>query len=50
MKGQAKPLHGRSPGKRLFAAIVSLCMIVSLLPTMAFAETGVQDSIVITGI
>ena len=49
MKGQAKPLCGRSPAKRLFAAIVSLCMIVSLLPTMAFAETGVQDSIVITG-
>lgn len=49
MKGQAKPLRGRSPGKRLFAAIVSLCMIVSLLPTTAFAEAGVQDSIVITG-
>ncbi len=49
MKGQAKPLHGRSPGKRLFSAIVSLCMIVSLLPTTAFAEAGVQDSIVITG-
>ena len=30
--------------KRLFAAFVSLCMIVSLLPTMAFAEAGVQDS------
>ena len=43
MKGQAKPLRGRSPGKRLFAAIVSLCMIVSLLPTTAFAEAGVQD-------
>lgn len=49
MKGQAKPLRGRSPGKRLFAAIVSLCMIVSLLPTTAFSEAGVQDSIVITG-
>ena len=49
MKGQAKPLRGRSPGKRLFAAIVSLCMIVSLLPTTAFAEAGVQDSIVIAG-
>lgn len=34
--------------KRLFAAIVSLCMIVSLLPTMAFAETGVQDSGIVT--
>ena len=30
--------------KRLFAVFVSLCMIVSLLPTMAFAEVGVQDS------
>lgn len=49
MKGQAKPLRGRSPGKRLFATIVSLCMIVSLLPTTAFSEAGVQDSIVITG-
>ena len=49
MKGQAKPLRGRSPAKRLFAAIVSLCMIVSLLPTTAFAEAGVQDSIVIAG-
>ena len=49
MKGQAKPLHGRSSGKRLFAAIISLCMIVSLLPTTAFAEAGVQDSIVIAG-
>lgn len=29
--------------KRLFAAFVCLCMIVSLLPTMAFAEAGVQD-------
>lgn len=48
MKGQAKPLRGRSPGKRLFAAIVSLCMIVSLLPTMAFAEAGVQDSGIVT--
>lgn len=34
--------------KRLFAAIVSLCMIVSLLPTMAFAEAGVQDSGIVT--
>lgn len=30
--------------KRLFAAFVSLCMIVSMLPTMAFAEAGAQDS------
>ena len=30
--------------KRLFAAFVSLCLIVSMLPTMAFAEVGVQDS------
>lgn len=30
--------------KRLFAAFVSLCLIVSMLPTMAFAEAGVQDS------
>ena len=30
--------------KRLFAVFVSLCMIVSMLPTMAFAEAGVQDS------
>lgn len=35
--------------KRLFAAIVCLCMIVSLLPTTAFAEAGVQDSIMIAG-
>ena len=34
--------------KRLFAAIVSLCMIVSMLPTMAFAEAGVQDSGIVT--
>ena len=34
--------------KRLCAVFVSLCMIVSLLPTMAFAETGVQDSSIIT--
>jgi hypothetical protein len=34
--------------KRLFAAFVCLCMIVSLLPTMAFAETGVQDSGIVT--
>ncbi|WP_462427139.1 S-layer homology domain-containing protein [Anaerotignum lactatifermentans] len=30
--------------KRLFAAFVCLCMMVSLLPTMVFAETGIQDS------
>lgn len=30
--------------KRLFAAFVSLCLIVSMLPTMAFAEAGAQDS------
>ena len=30
--------------KRLFAAFVGLCLIVSMLPTMAFAEAGVQDS------
>ena len=30
--------------KRLFAAFVSLCLIVSMLPTMAFAEAGVQYS------
>ena len=36
--------------KRLCAVFVSLCMIVSLLPTMAFAETGVQDSSIITTI
>ena len=30
--------------KRLFAAFVSLCLIMSMLPTMAFAEAGVQDS------
>ena len=35
--------------KRLFAVFVSLCMIVSLLPTMAFAESGVQDSSMMTG-
>ena len=34
--------------KRLFAAFVCLCMIVSLLPTMAFAEAGVQDSGIVT--
>ena len=34
--------------KRLLSAFVSLCMIVSLLPTMAFAETGVQDSGIVT--
>ena len=35
--------------KRLFAAFVSLCLIVSMLPTMAFAEAGVQDSVIVTG-
>lgn len=30
--------------KRLFAAFVGLYLIVSMLPTMAFAEAGVQDS------
>ena len=34
--------------KRLFAAFVCLCMIVSMLPTMAFAEAGVQDSGIVT--
>ena len=34
--------------KRLFAAVVSLCMIVSLMPTMAFTEAGVQDSGIVT--
>ena len=34
--------------KRLFAAFVSLCMIVSMLPTMAFAEAGAQDSGIVT--
>lgn len=34
--------------KRLFAVFVSLCLIVSLLPTMAFAEAGVQDSGIVT--
>ena len=34
--------------KRLFAAFVSLCMIVSMLPTTAFAEAGAQDSNLIT--
>lgn len=35
--------------KRLFAAFVSLCLIVSMLPTMAFAEAGVQYSGIVTG-
>ena len=35
--------------KRLFAAFVCLCIIVSQLPTITFAEAGVQDSCVITG-
>ncbi|MCI6639443.1 MAG: hypothetical protein MSH10_01420 [Pygmaiobacter massiliensis] len=34
--------------KRLFAAVVSLCMIVSLMPTMAFTKAGVQDSGIVT--
>ena len=34
--------------KRLFAAFVSLCMIVSMVPTMAFAEAGAQDSGIVT--
>lgn len=34
--------------KQLFAVFVSLCMIVSMLPTMAFAEAGVQDSGIVT--
>lgn len=34
--------------KRLFSAFVSLCMIVSMLPTMAFAEAGAQDSGIVT--
>ncbi len=34
--------------KRLFAAFVSLCMIVPMLPTMAFAEAGAQDSGIVT--
>ena len=33
--------------KRLFAAFVSLCIIMSMLPTMVFAE-GVQDSGIVT--
>ena len=35
--------------KRLFAAFVSLCLIVSMLPTAAFAEAGAQDSGIVTG-
>ena len=35
--------------KQLFAAFVSLCLIVSMLPTMAFAEAGVQYSGIVTG-
>ena len=34
--------------KRLFAALVSLCMIVPMLPITAFAEAGVQDSGIVT--
>ena len=33
--------------KRVFAAFVSLCIIMSMLPTMVFAE-GVQDSGIVT--
>ena len=33
--------------KRLFSAFVSLCIIMSMLPTMVFAE-GVQDSGIVT--
>lgn len=32
-------------GKRLLAAFVSLCMIVSLLPSTALAEEGIQDTV-----
>src|SRR5699024_7642510 len=39
---------GSKMKKRLFAAFVCLCMIVSMLPTMAFAEAGVQDSGIVT--
>ncbi len=31
--------------KRLFVAFISLCMVVSLLPTMAFAEAAAPDSL-----
>lgn len=36
--------------KQLFGVFVSLCLLVSMLPTMAFAEAGVQDSDIVADV